>query len=192
MKAPKEIASKAERYKELKKEIDKLYEELEEFANENGFEDFWIDGFGVSQEPNGEEQTDGEYCDQWMRGEDSGDGIYYYPIEGSTQYFWLNNCFEFCGESKIVVNVGKDTNVPSNDGWIPVEERLPEDCEEIVLVQVSGKPADNILFDNAFEFALYEKEEGWMLDNYPEWKNPDVIAWQSLPEPYRRFKKELS
>lgn len=28
MKAPKEIASKAERYKELKKEIDKLYEEL--------------------------------------------------------------------------------------------------------------------------------------------------------------------
>ena len=75
MKAPKEIASKAERYKELKKEIDKLYEELEEFANENGFEDFWIDGFGVSQEPNGEEQTDGEYCDQWMRGEDSGDGI---------------------------------------------------------------------------------------------------------------------
>ena len=46
MKAPKEIASKAERYKELKKEIDKLYEELEEFANENGFEDFWIDGLG--------------------------------------------------------------------------------------------------------------------------------------------------
>lgn len=178
MKAPKEIASKAERYKELKKEIDKLYEELEEFANENGFEDFWIDGFGVSQEPNGEEQTDGEYCDQWMRGEDVID--------------WLNNCFEFCGESKIVVNVGKDTNVPSNDGWIPVEERLPEDCEEIVLVQVSGKPADNILFDNAFEFALYEKEEGWMLDNYPEWKNPDVIAWQSLPKPYRQPKKEKS
>lgn len=55
MKAPKEIASKAERYEELKKEIDTLYEELEEFANANGFEDFWINGFGVSQEPNGEE-----------------------------------------------------------------------------------------------------------------------------------------
>lgn len=79
-----------------------------------------------------------------------------------------------------------------NNSWIPVEERLPEDCEEIVLVQVSGKPADNILFDNAFEFALYEKEEGWMLDNYPEWKNPDVIAWQSLPKPYRQPKKEKS
>ena len=91
MKAPKEIASKAERYEELKK--DTLYEELEEFANANGFEDFWINGFGVSQEPNGEEQFNGEYCDQWMRGEDSGDGIYYYPIEGSTQYFWIAYAF---------------------------------------------------------------------------------------------------
>lgn len=27
---------------------------------------------------------------------------------------WLNECFEFCGEAKIIVNVGKDTNVPSN------------------------------------------------------------------------------
>lgn len=93
MKAPKEIASKAERYEELKKEIDTLYEELEEFANANGFEDFWINGFGVSQEPNGEEQFNGEYCDHWMRGEDSGDGIYYYPIEGSTQYFWIAYAF---------------------------------------------------------------------------------------------------
>lgn len=39
------------------------------------------------------ETGDGEYCDQWMRGEDSGDGIYYYPIEGSTQYFWVAYSF---------------------------------------------------------------------------------------------------
>ena len=96
------------------------------------------------------------------------------------------------GALEEIVIIAKIIDSSINDGWIPVEERLPEDCEEIVLVQVSGKPADNILFDNAFEFALYEKEEGWMLDNYPEWKNPDVIAWQPLPEPYRRFKKELS
>ena len=89
MKVPKEIASKAERYEELKKEINKFYEELKGFANKNGFEGFWINDFGISQEPEGEEQTDGEYCDQCMRGEDSGDGIYYYPIEGSTQYFWV-------------------------------------------------------------------------------------------------------
>ena len=72
-----------------------------------------------------------------------------------------------------------------NDGWIPVEERLPEDCEEIVLVQVSGKMAENIWFDNAFELATYVNGEGWILENYPEWENPKVIAWQPLPEPYK-------
>ena len=83
----------------------------------------------------------------------------------------------------------KDTNVPSNDDWIPVEERLPEDCEEIVLVQVSGKMAENIWFDNAFELATYVNGEGWILENYPECENPKVIAWQPLPEPYRPKEK---
>lgn len=72
-----------------------------------------------------------------------------------------------------------------NDDWIPVEERLPEDCEEIVLVQVSGKMAENIWFDNAFELATYVNGEGWILENYPECENPKVIAWQPLPEPYK-------
>lgn len=72
-----------------------------------------------------------------------------------------------------------------NDDWISAEERLPEDCEEIVLVQVSGKMAENIWFDNAFELATYVNGEGWILENYPEWENPKVIAWQPLPEPYK-------
>lgn len=93
MNVPKEIARKAEGYESLKKEIDKLYEELEEFADENGFEDFGVNDFGVSQEPDGEEQTNGEYCNQFMLGEDYGYGIYYYPIEESTQYFWIEYSF---------------------------------------------------------------------------------------------------
>lgn len=93
MQVPKEIAEKAERYEKLKVETDKLYEELEEFANKNGFEDFGVNGFGVSQEPEGDEQSNGEYCNQWMHGEDSGGGTYYYPIEGSTQYMWVGYSF---------------------------------------------------------------------------------------------------
>lgn len=93
MRVPKELAEKAERYEKLKAEADKLYEELEEFANENGFEDFWVNGFGISQEQSGEEQLDGEYCDQWMDGEGSGNGVYYYPIEGNTQYMWVEYSF---------------------------------------------------------------------------------------------------
>lgn len=78
-----------------------------------------------------------------------------------------------------------------NDDWVPVEERLPEDCEEIVLVQVSGKMAENIWFDNAFELATYVNGEGWILENYPECENPKVIAWQPLPEPYKP-KKDIT
>ena len=66
---------------------------MEEFANDHGFEDFWITDFGVSQEPGGEEQSNGEYCDQCINREDSGDGTYYYPIEGSTQYMWVEYSF---------------------------------------------------------------------------------------------------
>ena len=33
-----------------------------------------------------EEQPNGEYCGLTIYGEDSGDGVIYYPIEDSTQY----------------------------------------------------------------------------------------------------------
>ena len=45
-----------------------------------------IHDFGTTQEPVGDEQDGGEYCDQTMTGEDTGYGDYYYPIEGSSQY----------------------------------------------------------------------------------------------------------
>lgn len=67
-------------------------------------------------------------------------------------------------------------------GWIPVEERLPED-DTCVLAQVNGKHK-NITFENAFEFATYMKGEGWTLETYPDWYKPDIVAWRELPEPY--------
>ena len=93
MKVPKEISSKAEKYEELKKEIDKLYEELEEFANENGFENFSVEDFGISQDHVGEEQPNGEYYDEEMQELDSGIGMHYFPIEGSKRYFWVAYSF---------------------------------------------------------------------------------------------------
>lgn len=67
-------------------------------------------------------------------------------------------------------------------GWIPCKERLPE-YDTCVLVQVNGK-YKNITFENAIEFATYIKGEGWILETYPDWHNPNIIAWQPLPEPY--------
>lgn len=50
MTVPKEIAIKADRYEMLKKEADELYEELESWANENGFDGIWVNDFGTAQE----------------------------------------------------------------------------------------------------------------------------------------------
>ena len=70
MTVPKEIAIKANRYEMLKKEVDELYEELESWASENGFDGIWVNDFGTAQEPVGEEQEDGEYCNQTMTGKE--------------------------------------------------------------------------------------------------------------------------
>jgi len=91
MKIPKAIAEKANKYEELRNEVDALFEELQEWFSKNtDMDDCYLYEFGVSQEPDGEEQLEGEYCDQCQRGEDSFDATYYWQIEDSTQYAWVN------------------------------------------------------------------------------------------------------
>lgn len=72
-----------------------------------------------------------------------------------------------------------DTNIPSNDGWISVEDGLPED-ERMVLVTYmtkSGIPSvDRARFD-----GKYWRGSGFM---------GRVIAWRPLPKPYKP-KKDL-
>ena len=64
--------------------------------------------------------------------------------------------------------------------WIPVTERLPGN-DDFVLVIVSGK-AGNITLDNAAELASFSMDEGWILEMWPEWEDPNVTYWMPLPE----------
>lgn len=68
--------------------------------------------------------------------------------------------------------------------WIPVMERLPEDEEALVLIQVSGKPTNNITLEDALMMASYNVDDGWILEMYPEWEGAHPVAWMPLPEPY--------
>ena len=70
--------------------------------------------------------------------------------------------------------------------WIPVSERLPEDGET-VLVVANGKH-NNITFTNAILTGFYESCEGWILDAYLDWTEPNITAWQPCPEPYKENK----
>ena len=64
---------------------------------------------------------------------------------------------------------GKDTDVPVNDGWIPVEDRLPDDGDEVLC-----SDGQNVFF--------VEYEEDW---DPPFGDIDGIIAWMPLPEPYR-------
>lgn len=66
--------------------------------------------------------------------------------------------------------------------WINPYEQLPM-AEEVVLVIVSGKPKRNITIDNAYELASFSVDEGWILEEWPEWEGPEVKYWAELPEP---------
>ena len=77
---------------------------------------------------------------------------------------------------------------PQVGGWIPVSERLPEEGYG-VLATVNGKH-NNTTFIDALEIAEYDSDEGWIIEGYLDWINPDVTAWQPLPEPYKESEEE--
>lgn len=66
---------------------------------------------------------------------------------------------------------------------IPVKEKLPE-TEDMVLIQVSGHPAENISLHDALQLAEYNPEEGWILEMWPKWEGAEPVAWMPLPKLY--------
>lgn len=89
MKVPKEIAEKARAYQEATKVADQAFEEVCAWLNENTDADgVYINDLFIVDTPTGKEQDEGEYCDQHSVGwcEDSYEGKYYHPIEGSHEY----------------------------------------------------------------------------------------------------------
>lgn len=88
---------------------------------------------------------------------------------------WLNKYFEFCGEAKVVSD---------NNGWIPVEERLPNE-EEFKEAYCRNKYAAEFVVmieDATRPTTLYYKNGSW----FDEERNYySVVAWQPLPKPYK-------
>mgnify|MGYP004463139769 CR=1 FL=1 len=66
--------------------------------------------------------------------------------------------------------------------WISVRDRLPDDPDNMVLVSATGKPKPNIELIGAVELALYNAEEGWIIEEYPEWENAVITYWMPIPE----------
>lgn len=89
MRVPQEIADKVKAYTEASKTASRLYNEAVEWLNEHtDSSGVYINDLHISDAPRGEEQADGEYCDQRSIGftGDSFEGTYFHAIDGSGQY----------------------------------------------------------------------------------------------------------
>lgn len=64
-----------------------------------------------------------------------------------------------------------------NNGWIPVEERLPEENTDVIAYLAHGT-VEEVYFGDGMFHGVYE------------YAMKGVIAWQPLPEPYQRGESE--
>lgn len=67
--------------------------------------------------------------------------------------------------------------------WISVKDRLPDECDNLVLAIANGKPCRNITLEDAYVLASYVPNEGWIIDEWPMWEEAEVTHWMPLPEP---------
>lgn len=89
MNVPKEIADRAKIYEEAQKIATEAFKDVAAWLRENtGADGVFIEDLFVTNEPAGDDQGEGEFCDQWSVGYcgDSFEGKYYHPVEGSDLY----------------------------------------------------------------------------------------------------------
>lgn len=77
-----------------------------------------------------------------------------------------------------------DTNIPSNDGWISVEDGLPEEKGDITKdFNLFMKSLYLITDGTGVIIALFD--DGCFRDVDDRIPYEDAIAWRPLPEPYK-------
>lgn len=67
------------------------------------------------------------------------------------------------------------------NNWIPVEDGLPEEGEEVeVTIEEMADSAGGMIY---YTKTAWVQEERWVIKRNPY--NPRVIAWRPLPKPYK-------
>ena len=93
MKAEKDVLKLVKDLNRHEAKVAKLRQALcDRFCDD--FDGCYIDDFFIVDEPQGDEQDDGEWCDQYTGYEsDTGSGTYYYAVEGSKKYIAITYGF---------------------------------------------------------------------------------------------------
>ena len=111
-----------------------------------------------------------------------GDGCAYQCYDGDDEPI------DKCKECPLCYSDKQRHITPQNE-WIDPAVELPPD-DDMVLAIVSGKPADNITLEDAYELASYGSEDGWIVEQYELWETPTVTWWRPLPDPPERKKED--
>lgn len=107
-------------------------------------------------------------------------------IEARVNYYRDNAAAEYvdvCAglrEAEGIIRKCSAAEKITNNGWIPVEERLPDQKGEYL---VTYHPCywDNVEKDVKVGLDTFRGKNSWAKKKYQR-----VIAWQPLPEPYRK------
>lgn len=102
-------------------------------------------------------------------------------IVDSGEYFWGGVDSVEERNNLMVTPIDMPTLTPSNE-WVSVENAMPPE-DETVLCIVSGKPKPNIALEDAYQLGSWDKDDGWIIDEYLDWEDADVSWWMPLPEP---------
>ena len=103
----------------------------------------------------------------------------------------IDNSDEFnAGALDMAISIKEIIRKHINDGWIPVQDKLPEDDVDVLIAYADID--DENYTDICITTYGYAYLGGNKLD-FKEWRSPfeyfrsnyKVIAWQPLPEPYR-------
>lgn len=95
----------------------------------------------------------------------------------------------FVEEVVLLDDVEKIIRKHMNDGWIPVEERMPEE-KKSVLVQWEKYDRHLNVTLTYLDVMWLEDEEDVVFETINGIPNGRVIAWRPLPEPYRTERSE--
>lgn len=71
-----------------------------------------------------------------------------------------------------------------NDGWIPVEERLPDIDTDVIITDRDGNVYTDVIYGFAEESDKEPSFNEWTPDMWQNYKY-DAIAWMRSPEPYK-------
>lgn len=68
--------------------------------------------------------------------------------------------------------------IQNSNGWIPCNERLPNEYEEVLVYTYGNRQRVWCLIDHEDEYVWEDEFGAWN-------EFEDVVAWRSLPEPYK-------